>query len=103
VNLEEADEWLEKAESDFGQAQAAFKREDFSYAGFWMQQAAEKALKALLLDKFEEYPYSHNLLGLSQNLDVPDHHKDYFPELNTVYTNFVTLIRPMKNLKIRRS
>jgi len=42
--------WLRQAESDLRKAKNDLKTGDWDSAAFWSQQAAEKALKALLLE-----------------------------------------------------
>ncbi len=60
----EAEMWLRQAERDLVKAENDLRTEDWDGAAFWSQQAAEKALKALLLDA--GYPArGHNLLALA--------------------------------------
>ncbi|MCE4611062.1 MAG: HEPN domain-containing protein [Desulfurococcales archaeon] len=60
----EAEAWLRQAERDLVKAENDLKTGDWDGAAFWSQQAAEKALKALLLNA--GYPArGHNLLALA--------------------------------------
>ena len=82
---EEASEWLEQAEEDFETAEFLVDSGKTEQGGFFLQQAAEKALKAMLLEKDGDYPYEHNLVKLAKDLDVPDEYIDVFPVLNSLY------------------
>ena len=69
-------EWLAYAESDLKLAGVAKERRDIlpELACFHAQQAAEKALKAVLLSKQIEFPFSHDLkalVGLLEKNDIP--------------------------------
>ncbi|MEM3677500.1 MAG: HEPN domain-containing protein [Candidatus Bathyarchaeia archaeon] len=46
----EASLWMRQAESDLRKAENDLKTYDWDSAAFWSQQAAEKALRALLLN-----------------------------------------------------
>ncbi|MEM2576844.1 MAG: HEPN domain-containing protein [Candidatus Bathyarchaeia archaeon] len=59
----EASLWMKQAESDLRKAENDLKTYDWDSAAFWSQQAAEKALKALLLNFGKSYR-GHNLLEL---------------------------------------
>jgi HEPN domain-containing protein len=54
--------WLQFARDDLGWAQASADAGYFSRACFAAQQAAEKALKAYLVDKAGHYPRIHALI-----------------------------------------
>lgn len=84
---DETRQWIEKAESDFEQAKMCFEELEGSYTGFWLQQSVEKALKSILIEEKGDYPYTHDLVEISKELDVPEKHLDYFPVLNTVYVS----------------
>lgn len=57
-------QWLDFATEDLTVAQLAFKESHFSHACFLSQQAIEKALKAFLIAKVNQYPRIHNLTDL---------------------------------------
>lgn len=59
----EASLWMKQAENDLRKAENDLKTYDWDSAAFWSQQAAEKALKALLLNFGKSYR-GHNLLEL---------------------------------------
>lgn len=56
-------QWLEKAEEDFGVAELLLREKTpyLTAAGFHLQQASEKYLKALLVRHQVEFPKTHDL------------------------------------------
>jgi HEPN domain-containing protein len=60
----EAEAWLRQAERDLRKAFNDLRTEDWDSAAFWSQQAAEKALKALLLNSGIPHR-GHELLELA--------------------------------------
>ena len=66
VKQELVRQWVAKAESDFGLAQRLVSESSpyLDAIGFHAQQAAEKYLKALLVQHQIEFPKTHNLGGL---------------------------------------
>ncbi|WP_440059492.1 HEPN domain-containing protein [Thermogladius sp. 4427co] len=61
---EEVVHWLEAARADLRHAEASIAIGDFNWACFAAQQAAEKALKALVMHLLGEYPRGHDLVRL---------------------------------------
>ena len=51
--MEEAENWIKKAEKDLNAAKYNFEGGLFDVASFLCQQAVEKALKALYVKKFK--------------------------------------------------
>ena len=73
--INEAREWLERADLDLQMAQRALSIAPALAAGaaYHAQQAAEKALKAFLAAHNQPFPFTHNLavlLPLCQALDT---------------------------------
>ncbi|MEM0027784.1 MAG: HEPN domain-containing protein [Ignisphaera sp.] len=59
--------WFEQASKDLRKAENAISTEDYDAAAFWSHQAAEKALKALLLSR--GYPArGHSLIELARRV-----------------------------------
>lgn len=56
--------WLEEAKADLGHARKSVDVGDYNWACFASHQAAEKALKALILHVVGEYPRGHDLVRL---------------------------------------
>src|SRR3989344_3008729 len=65
-------EWMEKAEEDLDTANYNLQGNKLGAAAFFMQQSAEKALKALHIKKFGKFPKTHDLVSLSRELKVPE-------------------------------
>lgn len=70
-----AREWLGFAEKDLGRVIRALHENDPEIAGFFLQQAVEKFLKAFLLSKGWKLVRTHNLAAL---LDEADSHNASF-------------------------
>ena len=68
---EETKNWLKQAEMDLETAKANIGIKKYFASAFFSQQAAEKALKAMGLEKLREPMKSHNLLELAKRLKVP--------------------------------
>ena len=66
IRSEFVKEWMDKAEEDFSLAEhlAAEKASYYAAIGFHAQQAAEKYLKAFLVDRQIEFPETHDLAEL---------------------------------------
>ena len=56
--------WLRKSQSDLDAMKASIGVGSYDAACFHAQQAAEKALKAFLLDAQIDFPFTHNLSKL---------------------------------------
>jgi len=65
---EEAVWWMRTARRDLERARAALAMGDRAAAVFWAQQAAEKALKALLVALRGWFPRTHNIRALFEAL-----------------------------------
>jgi HEPN domain-containing protein len=63
-------EWLEIAAEDLDAAEAMLRSGRYLYAGFEAQQAAEKALKAVLQEAVRVPPKIHNLVTLAREADL---------------------------------
>ncbi len=61
---EEVLSWVEEAKADLKHGEASIRIGDYNWACFAAQQAAEKALKALILHVHGEYPRGHDLVKL---------------------------------------
>ena len=61
-------EWIAKAERDFDTAKYNIEGKKFEGGLFFLQQSAEKALKALYIKKFRKLFKTHNLVVLARAL-----------------------------------
>ena len=78
-------EWIKKAERDFDAALYNLKGNFIEEGAFFLQQSAEKALKALFLKKLSRLPKTHDLVGLAMDLKAPDKIKSYARLLSPAY------------------
>ena len=82
---EEIKIWRNKANKDLAVAEKLFESGDYTYCSFWCQQAAEKALKALLLQKTGTLIMTHDLVLLSKKVKAPSDIVKFCKELAPVY------------------
>jgi len=69
---EEAENWWKQAEYDLKAAEYNFTGEYYGVAAFYCQQAVEKALKALYIEKRRESPGpTHSLTKLARDCGLP--------------------------------
>ena len=85
---ERAADWFGQAERDLAHARNARASSDQEWACFAAQQAAEKAVKAVILAHGGE-PWGHSVLTLVRNLPkglaVPDQLRDTARQLDKLY------------------
>ncbi len=77
--------WIEKAEKDIGAAKKSFDSEEYEWACFQVQQAVEKALKAVIIKKEEKLVKTHDLVFLAKNANLPENLKNYCKEISLTY------------------
>ena len=79
--------WLATAERDLERAKRALREDDRAASTFWSQQAAEKALKALLLALKGWFPKTHSLKRLLEELppEITFERADELAELTAYY------------------
>ena len=58
---EEVKRWLDKAKEDLEKAEVLLKSEHYDGAAFFSQQSAEKALKAIIIKRTNNFPKIHDL------------------------------------------
>ena len=68
----EIDNWLRQANKDLEVAEKNFAIDEYYSAVFWCQQAVEKGLKALILNKSREKPLGHSIVYLGKLAKVPE-------------------------------
>lgn len=78
--------WLKKADEDLDAAKYNYAGEKHAVSIFLCQQAAEKALKALFLERKDELIKTHDLVLLSKNLNAPKEITDHAKDLTMAYT-----------------
>ncbi len=83
--------WLEKAEEDYLHAKSDLENEDkfYSHLAFFLEQAAEKYLKAYIVKYDLNFEYTHDLLRLLEICKERDENFSQFEnvcsELNPYY------------------
>ena len=82
---EEIKRWLDQAKAELKSAKNAIQYKDYYVASFLAQQAAEKALKAVLLHAGKGLVKIHNLVTLGRKADAPSKLLDRCDRLNTLY------------------
>lgn len=88
----ETDAWWRQAQRDLETARHLVETGDYYAAVFFCQQAAEKGLKALRVERDRRLPEpTHTLLTLARGLDVPKEHLSFLRELTP---EFVTTRYP---------
>lgn len=82
---EEVKRWWKQTLTDIDTAKALYKIKKYNYSSFWCQQAAEKALKTLLLKQGRKLIKTHDLVLLSRKLNAPEGIVRLCKELTPVY------------------
>ena len=82
----EVQNWLDQATDDFDGAEFNFHGGKYSIAAFLWQQAVEKALKALLIEKTARFPRIHDLTKLARLLEAPKDIVTRCSRINPAYT-----------------
>jgi len=77
--------WWEHALKDIDTAKILYKIKKYDYSSFLCQQAAEKALKTLLLKKNYELIKTHDLVLLARKLNAPEYIIQLCKYLTPVY------------------
>ncbi len=82
---EEVKKWMDKAEDDLEKAKVLFKNKKYDGTLFYCQQAAEKGLKALLINKKNRIRKIHDLVELGKEVNLPKNLLEYCKELTMAY------------------
>jgi len=78
--------WWEQAAEDLETAKFNLKGGKYKASAFFSQQAAEKALKALYIARFNKLKKVHDLFLLATELEMPEDLVDMCKELSPAYT-----------------
>ncbi len=70
--MSESQKWLERASGDLKDSAYNLKGKRFRTALFLAQQAAEKALKAVLIKKKGKFERIHDLVKLAKEAEAPE-------------------------------
>jgi HEPN domain-containing protein len=69
---QETKKWFEQAERDLQSAENSLRSKDYYISAFLSQQAVEKALKAVIIEKENKLVKIHDLVRLGRNVKLPD-------------------------------
>lgn len=83
---EETKRWLARAAEDLADAQLLLDEGRFNAASFHAQQAAEKSLKALLVERQGRFSRVHNLVSLALEAKAPPEMLPHCRLLTPAYT-----------------
>ncbi len=78
--------WWKQSEADIKTAKHSGEAGDYYAAGFWAQQAVEKGLKALILNKNAEFKKIHDLESLAKEVGADNNVIDKCRKINPAYT-----------------
>src|SRR3989344_2635500 len=81
----EAKNWMSKAESDLITSKYNLKGKRYDAAIFYAQQAAEKSLKSLLIERTGEFPKIHDLIKLAKLISLPLDLLELCSKINPAY------------------
>ena len=64
--------WLKQAKADLKTARNSLKSKDYYASAFWCQQAVEKCLKAVIIEKYGELIKIHDLVILGRKANLSE-------------------------------
>jgi len=79
-------DWLKKANDDIKTADFNLKGRRLDAAAFYSQQASEKALKAIQIEKLGNFRKIHDLVALAQSVNATDEIKKSCSIISPFYT-----------------
>ncbi|MBI4144181.1 HEPN domain-containing protein [Candidatus Woesearchaeota archaeon] len=82
---DEAKEWLEQAKKDLETADYLLLGNKQNETAFFAQQAAEKTLKAVQIEKLGKFDHTHDLVLLATSLHAPKKIIDACKTINPSY------------------
>lgn len=83
--MEDYKNWIKKAEEDLETAEYNLEGNKTDAGFFFLQQSAEKSLKAVYLKKFKELLKTHDLFILAKKLNSPKEILDFCKKLTPAY------------------
>ena len=83
---EETKGWLNKAKEDIETARYNLKGKKLNAAVFFSQQASEKSLKAVQIEKLGRFDRIHDLLALAKSVNAPEDIIESCASVNPYYT-----------------
>ena len=83
----ETENWWKQANRDFESAKRIMELGEYYVCAFLFQQAVEKALKALLIDRTGNFPRIHDVVELSRRVKAPLKIVELCALINPAYTS----------------
>ena len=93
LRMEEWEEWLRVAEHDIEIAEKNLKINEPSVCAFYCHQAVEKALKALLLQRTNDFPTTHDSRELAKLVKAPERTRQQCVALNPIYIEWRYIVQ----------
>jgi len=84
---EDARPWLAEAEENLLTAKLLYENDRFKDASFYFQQVAEKALKAVQIEKLSRFDRVHDLVSLAQSIHAPREIVGFCADLTEYYVD----------------
>ncbi len=83
--MTESNNWLKQAEADLRSSENSLKSRDYYLSAFMSQQAVEKGLKAVYIEKKRSLLKTHSISALAKELMLPSNLLNKISDLETVY------------------
>lgn len=77
--------WWERAQKDLKSAEKNFEINEYMVAVFLCHQSVEKALKALHIENYNQFPRIHDLSLLAEKVSAPNEIRAICGRLNPIY------------------
>ena len=77
--------WLSQAKEDLNAAKFNYKGKQYKVTAFLCQQSAEKALKAILIEKDQRLRKTHDLVALGRDIGISESILEELKELTLAY------------------
>lgn len=87
VMKKETENWWKQANRDLESAKKIMELGEYHVCAFLSQQAVEKALKALLIDRTGNFPRIHDVVELSRRVRAPIEITELCATINPAYTS----------------
>ncbi len=84
-DMEDYEIWIKKAGQDIKTAKYNIKGKEIEAGAFFLQQSAEKALKAVYIKRFKKLIKTHDLVRLAKEIGAPDKIVNGCKKLTLIY------------------
>ncbi len=83
---QESKKWFDKAIEDLENAEYNFDGKNYELVTFLVQQSVEKSLKALQIEKSDDFDKIHDLLSIAKKLNAPKEILTSCKDISPFYT-----------------